>query len=88
MVHRLCERNSQGSLVVRLGGPSVPWGGSRVESSWVGRSDVLVLSGSPAALEAVQVAFAACPGEFAGRVVRSIRSVLASAGSQGVLPGV
>jgi uncharacterized membrane protein YpjA len=88
MKHLVCEPREVGCLSVGVWGPSVPHRGSFAERSFWGQADVLVFSGSPAALAAVRVAFSAAPGVFALGVVRAIDRVLVLPPRAPFLPGV
>ena len=88
MRHLVWECDSSVVVEARILGPSCALGGLLAERSLVGRADVLVLRGSPAALECVRLAFASAPGVFAARVVRSLGAALAPSADQLSLPGV
>lgn len=76
------------AVSVGVWGPSVPCRGAVAERSFWGRADVLVFSGSPAALAVVRVAFAGAPGVFAAGVVRALDRALDPAPVSGFLPGL
>lgn len=88
MKHLVCVPPVLPVLSVGVWGPSVPCRGSVAERSFWGRADVLVFSGSPAALSAVRVVFAAAPGAFALGVVRALDRVLAPPAFSPFLPGL
>lgn len=88
MKNRMCEHEPIAKITVRVCGPSSRFRGLVASSSEVFEGDVLVFSGSPAALECVRLAFAAVPGRFAAGVVSALSAALAPPASSGWLPGV
>jgi len=89
MKHVVGCGGSEPAFVVCVWGPSVSCGGDLAERSfWSGGGDLLFFRGSRVGLLCVRAVFAAAPGLFALRVVRSLDSVLASPVGSGWLPGV
>jgi len=88
MKHLVCVPTEVGSISVGVWGPSALCRGAVAERSFWGRADVLVFSGSPAALAAVRLAFLAVPGLFAYRVVSALDRALAPGPVSPLLPGL
>jgi len=88
MKHLVCVPPVVSAVSVGVWGPSAVCRGAVAERSFWGRADVLVFSGSPAALACVRLAFLAVPGVFAAGVVSALERVLAPAPVSPFLPGL